>query len=164
MYSFSYLMGGPKTAHTPPLLRMPDFTTLPANFASLILAGCFYGILIVLFVSTIYFLATQRTLAGEPNKQTSFYLTAIPWSDRPLPGYNGDGLTATRNNSQDHNCGTDSRYHASSVELLSAKVQTISFNCSPTNSASIHRMGWIEMEWAVYSDEGRDGLSENELY
>jgi hypothetical protein len=71
-------MGGPKTAHTPPLLRMPDFTTLPVNFASLILASCFYGILIVLFVSTIYFLATRRTLAGKT--QTSrHHFTSLPF-------------------------------------------------------------------------------------
>ncbi|KAJ7306975.1 hypothetical protein DFH08DRAFT_513412 [Mycena albidolilacea] len=57
---------------------MPDFATLPANFASLILASCFYGILIVLFVSTIYFLATRRTLAGKT--QTSrHHFTSLPF-------------------------------------------------------------------------------------
>ncbi|KAJ7848971.1 hypothetical protein B0H14DRAFT_2766509, partial [Mycena olivaceomarginata] len=32
------------------------------------------------------------TCGQDPNKQTSFYLTTVPWSDRPLPGYNGGKL------------------------------------------------------------------------
>ncbi|KAJ7509533.1 hypothetical protein B0H11DRAFT_1960019, partial [Mycena galericulata] len=48
---------------------MPAITILPANLATLVLESCLYGILLILFISTIYFLATQRTLAG--NHQTS---------------------------------------------------------------------------------------------
>ncbi|KAJ7257781.1 hypothetical protein C8J57DRAFT_1342754 [Mycena rebaudengoi] len=44
---------------------MPDITVLPANLATLVLVSCFYGILLLLFISTVYFLATRRTLAGK---------------------------------------------------------------------------------------------------
>ncbi|KAJ7686386.1 hypothetical protein B0H17DRAFT_1013604 [Mycena rosella] len=44
---------------------MPDITILPANLATLVLESCLYGILLLLFISTIYFLATRRTLAGS---------------------------------------------------------------------------------------------------
>ncbi|KAJ7686381.1 hypothetical protein B0H17DRAFT_1072126, partial [Mycena rosella] len=44
---------------------MPDITVLRANLATLVLESCLYGILLLLFISTIYFLATQRTLAGN---------------------------------------------------------------------------------------------------
>ncbi|KAJ7509511.1 hypothetical protein B0H11DRAFT_1251332 [Mycena galericulata] len=48
---------------------MPAITVLPANLTTLVLESCLYGILLILFISTIYFLATRRTLAG--NHQTS---------------------------------------------------------------------------------------------
>ncbi|KAJ7686350.1 hypothetical protein B0H17DRAFT_1072055 [Mycena rosella] len=44
---------------------MPDIAILPANLANLVLESCLYGILLLLFILTIYFLATRRTLAGN---------------------------------------------------------------------------------------------------
>ncbi|KAJ7131235.1 hypothetical protein C8R44DRAFT_774536 [Mycena epipterygia] len=44
---------------------MPDITILPANLTTLVLESCLYGILLLLFISTVYFLATRRTLAGH---------------------------------------------------------------------------------------------------
>ncbi|KAJ7097135.1 hypothetical protein B0H15DRAFT_32432 [Mycena belliarum] len=42
---------------------MPDITLLPANLTALILESCLYGILLLLFLSTISVLATRRTMA-----------------------------------------------------------------------------------------------------
>ncbi|KAJ7485084.1 hypothetical protein B0H11DRAFT_2018081 [Mycena galericulata] len=50
---------------------MPDITILPANLATLVLESCLYGILLLLFISTVYFLATRRTLAGMGSAHTS---------------------------------------------------------------------------------------------
>ncbi|KAJ7912407.1 hypothetical protein B0H13DRAFT_2660129 [Mycena leptocephala] len=43
---------------------MPDITILPANLATLVLESFLYGLLLLLFISTVYFFATRRTLAG----------------------------------------------------------------------------------------------------
>ncbi|KAJ6540033.1 hypothetical protein DFH09DRAFT_1090038 [Mycena vulgaris] len=55
---------------------MPDITLLPANLATLVLESCLYGILLLLFISTIYFLATRRTLAGH-NQSTKHHFTSL---------------------------------------------------------------------------------------
>ncbi|KAF7365886.1 hypothetical protein MVEN_00463600 [Mycena venus] len=55
---------------------MPDITILPANLASLVLEGFFYGLLLLLFVSTIYFLAMRRTLAGT-TQTAKHHLTSL---------------------------------------------------------------------------------------
>ncbi|KAJ6514607.1 hypothetical protein DFH09DRAFT_253928 [Mycena vulgaris] len=55
---------------------MPDITILQANLATLVLESCLYGILLLLFISTIYFLATRRTLAGH-NQSTKHHLTSL---------------------------------------------------------------------------------------
>ncbi|KAJ7131239.1 hypothetical protein C8R44DRAFT_774543 [Mycena epipterygia] len=44
---------------------MPDITILPANLTTLVLESCLYGIILLLFISTVYFLATRRTLSGH---------------------------------------------------------------------------------------------------
>ncbi|KAJ7114664.1 hypothetical protein C8R43DRAFT_961275 [Mycena crocata] len=54
---------------------MPDITILPANLATLVLESCLYGILVLLFISTVYFLATRRTLAGK-NQTPKHHLTS----------------------------------------------------------------------------------------
>ncbi|KAJ7167240.1 hypothetical protein C8R43DRAFT_1121675 [Mycena crocata] len=43
---------------------MPDITILPANLATLVIESFLYGINLLLFILTVYFLATKRTLAG----------------------------------------------------------------------------------------------------
>ncbi|KAJ7625841.1 hypothetical protein FB45DRAFT_922424 [Roridomyces roridus] len=44
------------------------------NFITLIVASLLYGIVLLLFVSNIYFLATRRTLAGKTSlKETEFH-------------------------------------------------------------------------------------------
>ncbi|KAJ6464458.1 hypothetical protein C8R45DRAFT_500209 [Mycena sanguinolenta] len=45
-----------------------DITSLSAGLPSLVLESCLYGIALILFISTIYFIATRRTLAS--NRQT----------------------------------------------------------------------------------------------
>ncbi|KAJ6514602.1 hypothetical protein DFH09DRAFT_998839, partial [Mycena vulgaris] len=55
---------------------MPDITILPANLATLVLESCLYGILLLLFISTIYFLATRRTLVGH-NQSTKHHFTSL---------------------------------------------------------------------------------------
>ncbi|KAJ6478143.1 hypothetical protein C8R47DRAFT_642166 [Mycena vitilis] len=54
---------------------MQGITILPANLATLVLESVLYGILLLLFISTVYFLATQRTLAG-PRKTARHHLTS----------------------------------------------------------------------------------------
>ncbi|KAJ7617348.1 hypothetical protein FB45DRAFT_1104734 [Roridomyces roridus] len=44
---------------------MPDIAIVPANFIALLLDTFLFGIVLLLFISDIYFLATQRTLAGK---------------------------------------------------------------------------------------------------
>ncbi|KAJ7166935.1 hypothetical protein C8R46DRAFT_267886 [Mycena filopes] len=47
------------------LARMPDITIIPAaNLTVLVFATFLYGLLFLLFLLTVYFLATRRTLAG----------------------------------------------------------------------------------------------------
>jgi hypothetical protein len=47
-----------------PYYMMQDITILPANLVTLVLESFLYGFLLLLFISTVYFLATRRTLAG----------------------------------------------------------------------------------------------------
>ncbi|KAJ6540046.1 hypothetical protein DFH09DRAFT_1283093 [Mycena vulgaris] len=54
---------------------MPDIT-LPANLATLVLESWLYGILSLLFISTIFFLATRRTPAGH-NQSTKHHFTSL---------------------------------------------------------------------------------------
>ncbi|KAJ6539980.1 hypothetical protein DFH09DRAFT_1041832 [Mycena vulgaris] len=55
---------------------MPDITILPANLATLVLESWLYVILSLLFISTIYFLATRRTPAGH-NQSTKHHFTSL---------------------------------------------------------------------------------------
>jgi hypothetical protein len=55
---------------------MPDITILPANLATLVLESSLYGLLLLLFLSTVYFLATQRTLAGTTHS-ARHHLTSL---------------------------------------------------------------------------------------
>ncbi|KAJ7494912.1 hypothetical protein FB451DRAFT_1163648 [Mycena latifolia] len=50
---------------------MPDISILPTNLACLILESFLYGLLLLLFISTIYFLAMRRALTGTT--QTAKY-------------------------------------------------------------------------------------------
>ncbi|KAJ6540017.1 hypothetical protein DFH09DRAFT_67675 [Mycena vulgaris] len=54
---------------------MPDIT-LPSNLATLVLESWLYGILSLLFISTIYFLATRPILAGH-NQSTKHHFTSL---------------------------------------------------------------------------------------
>ncbi|KAJ7817163.1 hypothetical protein B0H14DRAFT_2602171 [Mycena olivaceomarginata] len=47
---------------------MQDIAILSANLATLVLQSFLYGFLVLLFIVTIYFLATRRTLAGTSHK------------------------------------------------------------------------------------------------
>ncbi|KAF7326465.1 hypothetical protein MSAN_02510800 [Mycena sanguinolenta] len=47
---------------------MQGITILPANLATLVLESFLYGLLVLLFISTVYFLSTQRTLARQTAK------------------------------------------------------------------------------------------------
>ncbi|KAJ7798912.1 hypothetical protein B0H14DRAFT_2530202 [Mycena olivaceomarginata] len=51
-----------------------DITILPANLITLVLESFLYGFLVLLFISTVYFLATRRTLAGQSAKH---HLTSL---------------------------------------------------------------------------------------
>jgi hypothetical protein len=53
---------------------MQDITILPANLVTLVLESFLYGFLVLLFISTVYFLATRRTLAGQSAKH---HLTSL---------------------------------------------------------------------------------------
>ncbi|KAJ7349868.1 hypothetical protein DFH08DRAFT_125811 [Mycena albidolilacea] len=55
---------------------MPGITILPANLATLIVESFLYGLLLLLFISTIYFLATRRTLAGT-NQTTKHHFKSV---------------------------------------------------------------------------------------
>ncbi|KAJ7832904.1 hypothetical protein B0H14DRAFT_2591845 [Mycena olivaceomarginata] len=55
---------------------MPGITILPANLATLIVESFLYGLLLLLFISTIYFLATRRTLAGT-NQTTEHHFKSV---------------------------------------------------------------------------------------
>ncbi|KAJ7736200.1 hypothetical protein DFH07DRAFT_986872 [Mycena maculata] len=56
---------------------MPDITILPANLLTLVLESCLYGILLILFISTIYFLATRRTLAGNTQTRSHHFTSLV---------------------------------------------------------------------------------------
>ncbi|KAJ7364712.1 hypothetical protein DFH08DRAFT_839825 [Mycena albidolilacea] len=51
-----------------------DITILPANLVTLVLESFLYGFLVLLFISTVYFLATRQTLAGQSAKH---HLTSL---------------------------------------------------------------------------------------
>ncbi|KAJ6511766.1 hypothetical protein DFH09DRAFT_999341, partial [Mycena vulgaris] len=55
---------------------MPDIPVLSANLATLVVESCLYGILLLLFISTVYFLATRRTLAGH-NQSIKHHFTSL---------------------------------------------------------------------------------------
>jgi hypothetical protein len=63
-FHFSPYQRGPFSVILRFLFAMPGITILPANLATLIVESFLYGLLLLLFISTIYFLATRRTLAG----------------------------------------------------------------------------------------------------
>ncbi|KAJ7641606.1 hypothetical protein FB45DRAFT_900610 [Roridomyces roridus] len=52
---------------------MSDITIIPANLVTLILESFLYGIVLLLFISTIYFLASRRTLAGKSQTATHHF-------------------------------------------------------------------------------------------
>ncbi|KAJ7187691.1 hypothetical protein GGX14DRAFT_547144 [Mycena pura] len=56
---------------------MPDITSLPANLATLVLESFLYGLLLLLFLSTVYFLATQRTLAGTTHSARHHFTSLV---------------------------------------------------------------------------------------
>ncbi|KAJ7923418.1 hypothetical protein B0H13DRAFT_2316368 [Mycena leptocephala] len=56
---------------------MPDITILPANLATLIIESFLYGLLLLLFISTLYFLATQRTLAGTTHSAKHHFTSLV---------------------------------------------------------------------------------------
>ncbi|KAF8181177.1 hypothetical protein K438DRAFT_1188646 [Mycena galopus ATCC 62051] len=53
---------------------MQGITIIPANLATLVLESFLYGLLMLLYISTVYFLTTRRTLAG---KTTKHHLTSL---------------------------------------------------------------------------------------
>jgi hypothetical protein len=55
---------------------MPDITILPANLACLILESFLYGLLLLLFISTIYLLAMRRTLTGT-TRTAKYHLPSL---------------------------------------------------------------------------------------
>ncbi|KAJ7908476.1 hypothetical protein B0H13DRAFT_2496785 [Mycena leptocephala] len=55
---------------------MPDITALPAHLTTLIIESFLYGLLL-LFISTIYFLATQRTLAGTTHSAKHHFTSLV---------------------------------------------------------------------------------------
>ncbi|KAJ7912430.1 hypothetical protein B0H13DRAFT_1874939 [Mycena leptocephala] len=55
---------------------MPDITLVPANLATLVLESFLYGLLLILFISTVYFTATRRTLAGT-NQTARHHFTSL---------------------------------------------------------------------------------------
>ncbi|KAJ6590370.1 hypothetical protein B0H10DRAFT_1889254 [Mycena sp. CBHHK59/15] len=56
---------------------MPDITILPANLVTLVCTSCLYGILLLLFIATVYFLATRRTLAGHRQTPTRNFTSLV---------------------------------------------------------------------------------------
>ncbi|KAF7360962.1 hypothetical protein MSAN_01126300 [Mycena sanguinolenta] len=53
---------------------MPGITVLLSNLATPILESFFYGLTVLLFISTVYFLSTRRTLARQTAK---YHLTSL---------------------------------------------------------------------------------------
>ncbi|KAF7360971.1 hypothetical protein MSAN_01127300 [Mycena sanguinolenta] len=56
------------------LHTMQGITILPANLATLVLESVLYGLLVLLFISTVYFLSTRRTFARQTAKH---HLTSL---------------------------------------------------------------------------------------
>jgi hypothetical protein len=55
---------------------MPDIEKIRANLATLVLESYLYGLLSLLYISTIYFFATRRTLAGT-NHTIKHHFTSV---------------------------------------------------------------------------------------
>ncbi|KAJ7858594.1 hypothetical protein B0H13DRAFT_2356451 [Mycena leptocephala] len=55
---------------------MPDITLVPANLTTLVLESFLYGLLLILFISTVYFIATRRTLAST-NQTARHHFTSL---------------------------------------------------------------------------------------
>jgi cell division protein FtsW (lipid II flippase) len=56
---------------------MPDIAILPARLTTLIIESFLYGLLLLLFISTLYFLATQRTLAGTTHSARHHFTSLV---------------------------------------------------------------------------------------
>ncbi|KAJ7625837.1 hypothetical protein FB45DRAFT_1030165 [Roridomyces roridus] len=56
---------------------MPDITLVPANFISHVLDSFLYGIVVLLFIADVYFLATRRTLAGDSRPMRHHFTSLI---------------------------------------------------------------------------------------
>ncbi|KAJ7181230.1 hypothetical protein C8R46DRAFT_599297 [Mycena filopes] len=56
---------------------MPDITILPANLATLVFDSFLYGLLCLLFLLTVYFLATRRTLAGTRHTKRHHFTSLV---------------------------------------------------------------------------------------
>ncbi|KAJ7848981.1 hypothetical protein B0H14DRAFT_3138136, partial [Mycena olivaceomarginata] len=91
--SFSYLMGGTQDgAHTPTSqdarLRHSSREFCISHSCKLLLWDTYCSLRLNYLLSG----DAAYTCGQDPKQQTSFYLAAIPWSDRPLPGYNGENF------------------------------------------------------------------------
>ncbi|KAJ7166931.1 hypothetical protein C8R46DRAFT_267834 [Mycena filopes] len=56
---------------------MPDITILPANLATLVFDSFLYGLFFLLFLLTVYFLATRRTLAGTRHTRRHHFTSLV---------------------------------------------------------------------------------------
>ncbi|KAF8217357.1 hypothetical protein K438DRAFT_1926112 [Mycena galopus ATCC 62051] len=56
---------------------MAIITPFQASLAGAFLESCLFGILLVLFISTIYFMATRRTLAGSRQTAKHHFLSTV---------------------------------------------------------------------------------------
>ncbi|KAJ7908633.1 hypothetical protein B0H13DRAFT_2016128, partial [Mycena leptocephala] len=56
---------------------MADIAVLPARLTTLIIESFLYGLLLLLFISTLYFLATQRTLAGTTHSARHHFTSLV---------------------------------------------------------------------------------------
>ncbi|KAJ7166887.1 hypothetical protein C8R46DRAFT_1271967 [Mycena filopes] len=56
---------------------MPGITIIPANLAALIFETFLYGLLCLLFLFTLYFLATRRTLAGTRHTRRHHFTSLV---------------------------------------------------------------------------------------
>jgi cell division protein FtsW (lipid II flippase) len=55
---------------------MPVITLVPANLVTLVLESFLYGLLLILFISAVYFIATRRTLAST-NQTARHHFTSL---------------------------------------------------------------------------------------
>ncbi|KAJ6529241.1 hypothetical protein B0H19DRAFT_1274284 [Mycena capillaripes] len=55
---------------------MPDIERIRANLVTLVLESYLYGLLSLLYISTVYFFATRRTLAGT-NQTIKHHFTSV---------------------------------------------------------------------------------------